>query len=160
MNSSSTFISYAHEPESRAVARTLATRLRRDGVPVWLDEWELQPGEEWQSRVKAALEESKTILAIISKSSIKPEWLQSELEDALAQNKVVIPVLNEKAGFSDIPEFLKDRQAVAPLDDDHAYQQLLKALGISDLTPDDSDGDDLDNLSFLQRLLKYAANAA
>ena len=160
MNSSSTFISYAHEPESRAVARALATRLRRDGVPVWLDEWELQPGEEWQSRVKAALEESKTILAIISKSSIKPEWLQSELEDALAQNKVVIPVLNEKAGFSDIPEFLKDRQAVAPLDDDHAYQQLLKALGISDLTPDDSDGDDLDNLSFLQRLLKYAANAA
>ena len=37
----------------------LATRLRRDGVPVWLDEWELQPGEEWQSKVKAALEESQ-----------------------------------------------------------------------------------------------------
>ena len=160
MNSSSTFISYAHEPESRAVARALARRLRRDGVPVWLDEWELQPGEEWQSRVKAALEESKTVLAIVSKSSLDSEWLQSELKDALAQNKVVIPVLNEKAGFSDIPEFLKDRQAVAPLDDEHSYQQLLKALGVSASAPDDSDGDDLDNLSFLQRLLKYATNAA
>ena len=158
MNSSPTFISYAHEPESRAVARALATRLRRDGVPVWLDEWELQPGEEWQSKVKAALEESKIVLAIVSKSSLEPEWLQSELKDALAENKVVIPVLNEKAGFNDIPECLKDRQAVAPLDDDHAYQQLLKALRISDSAPDD--GDDIDNLSFLQRLLKYAANAA
>ena len=158
MNSSPTFISYAHEPESRAVARALATRLRRDGVPVWLDEWELQPGEEWQSKVKAVLKESKTILAIVSKSSLESEWLQSELKDALAQNKVVIPVLNDKAGFSDIPEWLRDRQAVTPLDDDHAYQQLLKALGVSDSTP--SDGDDIDNLSFLQRLLKYAANAA
>ncbi len=40
MNSSPAFISCAHEPESRAVARALATRLRRDGVPEWLDEWE------------------------------------------------------------------------------------------------------------------------
>ncbi len=158
MNSNPAFIAYAHEPESRTVARALATRLLRDGVPVWLDEWELQPGEEWQSKVKAALEESKTVLAIVSKSSLEPEWLQSELKDALAQNKVVIPVLNEKAGFNDIPECLKDRQAVAPLDDDHAYQQLLKALRISDSAP--NDGDDIDNLSFLQRLLKYAANAA
>ena len=79
-------------------------RLRRDGAPVWLDEWELQPGEEWQSKVKAVLKESKTILAIISKSSLEPEWVQSELKEALAQNKVVIPVLNEKVGFSDIPE--------------------------------------------------------
>ena len=160
MNSSPAFIAYAHEPESRAVARTLATRLRRDGVPVWLDEWELQPGEEWQSKVKVALEESETVLAIVSESSLDSEWLQSELKDALAQNKVVIPVLNEKAGFRDIPECLRDRQAVTPLDDDYAYQQLLKALGISDSAPDDSDGDDLDNLSFLQRLLKYATNAA
>ena len=158
MNSRPVFISYAHEPESRALARALATRLRRDGVSVWLDEWELQPGEEWQSKVKAALEESKTILAIVSKSSLESEWLQSELKCALAQDKVVIPVLNEKAGFSDIPEWLRDRQAVTPLDDDYAYQQLLKALGGADPAPDDSD--DLDNLSFVQRLLKYAANAA
>ena len=34
MNSSPAFISYAHDPESRA----LATRLRQDGAPVWLDE--------------------------------------------------------------------------------------------------------------------------
>lgn len=125
MNSSPAFISYAHDPESRA----LATRLRRDGAPVWLDEWELQPGEEWQAKVEAVLKESKTILAIISKSSLESEWVQSELKEALAQNKVVIPVLNEKVGFSDISECLKDRQAVAPLDDDYAYQQLLKALG-------------------------------
>lgn len=54
------------------------------------------------------------------------------------------------------PNDLKDRQAVAPLDDDYAYQQLLKALGEADPAPDD----DIDNLPFLQRLLKYAANAA
>ena len=65
---------------------------------------------------------------------------------------------NEKVGFSDIPEYLKDRQAVAPLDDDYAYQQLLKALGGADLALNDSD--DIDSLPFLQRLLKYAANAA
>ena len=115
----------------------------------------MQPGEEWQSKVEAVLKESKTILAIISKSSLESEWVQSELKEALVQNKVVIPVLNEKVGFSDIPECLKARQAVAPLDDDYAYQQLLKALGGAD--PAD---DDIDNLPFLQRLLKYAANAA
>ena len=159
MNSSPAFISYAHEPGKPS--RRPSPRYAPPAGMAFLygsTSGNCNPVRNGSRKSRLFSRSPKPFWPLFSQSSFEPEWLQSELKDALAQNKVVIPVLNEKAGFSDIPECLRDRQAVAPLDDDHAYQQLLKALGVSASASDD--GDDIDNLSFLQRLLKYAANAA
>jgi len=35
----------SHSSKDKAVVRALAERLRRDGLRVWFDEWEIQPGD-------------------------------------------------------------------------------------------------------------------
>ena len=35
----------SHSSKDKAVVRAVAERLRADGLRVWLDEWELKPGE-------------------------------------------------------------------------------------------------------------------
>ncbi len=146
------FISYAHEPKSRRAATELAARLRRDGLPVWMDQWEVKPGQMWKSAMESALQEANTVLAIVGKSK-GSRMLEKELKAALEQEKTVIPVLTEEADFDDIPEMIRDRQAVAPTNDKNAYRQLLWALGKSKPEPDD-----LDSLTFWQRMKRYIIN--
>jgi TIR domain len=35
----------SHSSKDKAVVRELAARLRSDGLRVWFDEWEIQPGD-------------------------------------------------------------------------------------------------------------------
>ena len=148
-----TFISYAHEPKSRRAATELATRLRRDGVLIWMDQWELKPGQIWQPAIESALQQAKTVVAIVGSSERSRSMLEKELQAALEQEKTVIPVLTEDADFDDIPEIIRDRQAVAPTNDKNAYLQLLWALGKSK-----PESDDLDTLTFWQRMKRYIIN--
>ena len=39
------FLSHCHRSIDNAVVRAVAQRLRRDGLPVWPDAWELGPGD-------------------------------------------------------------------------------------------------------------------
>ncbi len=151
--SDSTFIAYAHEPGSRRAATKLAERLRRDGVEVWLDQWSLRPGEPWKPAVSSALERASAVVVIVGSAERSRGMLETELRAALDANKIVIPVLTEDADFDDIPEAIRDRQAVAPSSDEFAYRQLLRALGKRP-----SDPDDLESLTLVQRLRRYIAN--
>jgi hypothetical protein len=147
------FISYAHEPETRRAAVQLAERLRKDGVNVWFDQWNLQPGQPWEPAINTALEQASAILAIVGKSDRSKGMLKKELEVAIKANKAIIPILTDDADFNDIPESIRDRQAVAPNSGRPAYLQLLRALG-----KETSDTDDIDSLTFIQRLRRYLAN--
>lgn len=149
----SAFIAYAHEPHSQRAATALAKRLRRDGVSVWIDQWDLQPGQEWRPAIESALQKAGAVLAIIGKSDYMQGMLKNELQAAINQRKTVIPVLTEGASFSDIPEIIAERQAVFSTDDENAYRKLLGALGISRPDPDE-----LEDLSLYERLRRYVAN--
>lgn len=149
----SVFISYAHEPDTRLAATQLAERLRNDGVKIWLDQWDLQPGERWEPAINEALEQASTVLAIISKSDRSKGMLTKEIDAAIKANKPIIPVLTDEADFDDIPESIRDRQAVAPNSGRPAYLQLLHALG-----KENPDPDGLESLTFIQRLRRYLAN--
>jgi hypothetical protein len=35
----------SHSSKDKPVVRELANRLKQDGLRVWLDEWEIQPGD-------------------------------------------------------------------------------------------------------------------
>jgi len=36
----------SHSSKDKAVVRPLAERLRKDGLKVWFDEWEIKPGDQ------------------------------------------------------------------------------------------------------------------
>jgi hypothetical protein len=80
-------------------------------VHVWLDEWELQPGDSLHGVIGAALEKTAFVGVVISPNSIKSKWVQRELQAALArevnQGKTfVIPLLYKSVT---LPTFLADK---------------------------------------------------
>lgn len=51
------FLSHAHK--DREFALRLAGDLKRAGLHVWLDQWDLRPGESIATAVEQALQESR-----------------------------------------------------------------------------------------------------
>ena len=77
------FISYNQADAEIAVA--LATQLRLVGTDVWLDAWEIKPGDSIPGRVNQALEYVDTVVVVWSASASASRWVGAELEAALAR---------------------------------------------------------------------------
>ena len=45
----------SHSAKDKAVVRAVAQRLRGDGLRVWLDEWEIRPGDSIAPRISLDL---------------------------------------------------------------------------------------------------------
>ena len=100
-----------HSSKDKSFVRRLANELSQLSVHVWLDEWELQPGDSLHGVIGAALEKTAFVGVVISPNSIKSKWVQRELQAALArevnQGKTfVIPLLYKSVT---LPTFLADK---------------------------------------------------
>jgi hypothetical protein len=98
------FVSYAHADRSFCLRlREQLSRLVRKGlIGVWYDR-DLLPGDEWDARVKAALDEAWIVLLLISLEFLASENCAREMEIALERQKsagvIVIPVPLTKRGW-------------------------------------------------------------
>jgi hypothetical protein len=51
----------SHSAKDKEVVCTVAERLRADGVRVWLDEWEIRPGDSIPAKIEDGLEHSRVL---------------------------------------------------------------------------------------------------
>src|SRR5438552_17611668 len=56
----------SHGAKDKAVVRDVAERLRKDGVKVWLDEWEIKPGDSIPAKIEEGLERSRVLVLCMS----------------------------------------------------------------------------------------------
>src|SRR5688572_11655169 len=89
------FLSYSSK--DRGEVRSLAERLRGDGVRVWFDEWELKPGDHIQARIEDALEKSRVLVLCMSANAFGSDWTQLEagvfrFRDPLNRERRFLPV--------------------------------------------------------------------
>jgi len=124
------FICYSRKDEDFVLK--LAANLKSRGVPIWLDQWEISSGANWNRTIEKALEESTRLLLILSTSSVTSDEVQCEWLSAIDENKVVIPILYQPCH---IPHRLKPIQYIdftsRDPDNEEAVGQILKALGIA-----------------------------
>lgn len=105
----SIFISYSTK-DSEFVER-LSIELVKERIHVWLDKWEMQPGDSLIDKIQSALTESSYLLVVLSKNSIDSEWCKKELNAGLMRELdekkvVVIPILLDDCK---IPLLLKEK---------------------------------------------------
>jgi hypothetical protein len=86
----------------------LAASLRQAGVSVWLDAWELMPGDSVKERIAEATTSSDVLVVFLSRHSVNSPWLRRELTTAAASELrdravTLIPVLIEDCDIP--PEF-------------------------------------------------------
>lgn len=122
------FVSYVREDQT--LVERLIAELREHGVPVWLDQEDLRPGQRWKREISRAIAEGGAFLAVFSEQSENRDrsFMRSELLDAVAELRLrardrtwFVPVVLSLCSIPDLPigggETLRDLQYVALYED-------------------------------------------
>jgi formylglycine-generating enzyme required for sulfatase activity len=122
------FICYAREDQDFVLK--LATNLKARGAPVWLDQWDIPPGADWDRTIDEALDGCARFLIVLSPAVDSLE-VRGELHAALKKNKPIVPVLYRPCNVPRqlLPIQYVDFTAHGP-DDETALRQVTRALGV------------------------------
>lgn len=152
---SSVFLSHSHV--DKETARRIAVDLRRSGHAVWFDEAEMRVGDSLIERLGDGLEDVDYVAVLISRASLKSEWVKREIQVALSREvvekrAVVLPLLLERV---ELTGFIRDKFCADFTDDAFygtALKCLLDALGPATALPTASE----DELEILREQLEQA----
>ena len=73
----------SHSSKDKPAVRKLATRLRQDGVRVWFDEWNIEPGDSIPLKVEQGLEDSQALVLVMSRNAFGSDWVDLERHTAM-----------------------------------------------------------------------------
>ena len=85
------FLSYSRTDSEFALR--LSEDLKAAGAAIWLDQTDIDPGEEWDLAVERALLDCPRMLVILSPVSVVSPNVRDEISFALKKRKTIIPVL-------------------------------------------------------------------
>lgn len=134
----------SHNSKDKPSVEFLATKLEDTAkLRVFLDKWNLIPGDPWQEDIEKAMDRSKSVVIFLGPSGIGG-WHNEEMRSALdkrVKKKIyrVVPVLLPNAGIPEegtIPTFLSRLTWVDfnnGLNDDNAFSRLI--AGIKGIPP-------------------------
>lgn len=125
------FICYSRTDERFVI--DLATKLKNVGVPVWLDQWDIPDGANWDKTIEDAIISCPKLIVVLSPAAVESDEVQSEWHKALKEKKKVIPILYKTC---EIPRRLDLLQRIdftsGRTDDNIAFNRVLKALGMEE----------------------------
>jgi hypothetical protein len=92
----------SHSSRDKSTVRDIATRLANDGLRVWLDEWEIKPGDSIPAKIEEGLEASRALILCMSANTFGSDWAQLEggtfrFRDPLNRERRFIPVRLDNA---------------------------------------------------------------
>ena len=73
----------SHSSKDKPAVRELAQRLKADGLRVWFDEWEIKPGDMIGLKIEQALEQSRTLVLVMSANAFASDWVTLERHTAI-----------------------------------------------------------------------------
>lgn len=133
----------SHSSKDKAVVRPLAERLRKDGLNVWLDEWEIKPGDSIPAKIEEGLECSRVLVLCMSAHAFGSDWAQLEsstfrFRDPLNEQRRFIPLRLDDAPIKgSLAQFLYINWRSA--DREQEYAKLLGACRNPQTWPKQSD---------------------
>jgi hypothetical protein len=123
------FICYARKDKDFVLQ--LAKKLKDQGVPVWLDLWDIPYGVNYRREIDRAISSCARMLLVLSPAAVDSEEVQSEWDKALNDGRVVIPLLHQTC---EIPYRLRLIQRIdftsRNIEDNIAFNDVLVALGM------------------------------
>jgi hypothetical protein len=121
----STKIFISHSGGDRQWVRDFAAALRSQGSEVWLDEWQLRPGEPIQKGLEKGLRESDVVAFIVTPESVHRGSFLFELGAAIGMGKRAVPIVGDDVLSSDLPSPLRARFALRKESPDETAKKLL-----------------------------------
>jgi hypothetical protein len=129
------FLSHASEDKERFVM-DFARQLRENGVDVWLDQWEMKPGDSLVDKIfEEGLKEARAVIIVLSTTSVQKPWVREELNasvvNRISRGTKLIPVVIDEC---EVPESLRSTvwQKVDSLED---YSRVCSESCLRSLIP-------------------------
>jgi hypothetical protein len=117
----------SHSSRDKELAANLAKDLIQRGIDVWIDVWEMNPGDSLLKKIENEIMQATHFMVLLTPHSLESEWVQKEIEIALKDTIIgqcrIIPVLYD-IDYKDVPEVLRDFVQVNLRN----YKKGLKAL--------------------------------
>lgn len=100
----------AHATEDKAMVRPLAEFLMANGIEVWFDEWEIEPGDSLRQKMEGGLSAMTHFVPVLTPISIVKPWVAKEIDVGLVrqvggESKFVPVVIGVE--HSDLPPFIQ-----------------------------------------------------
>jgi hypothetical protein len=96
------FISYSRK-DSAAFVDELVLGLEDRGFTPILDRHDIKPGEPWEARLSGLIEQSDTVVFVVSPQAVRSERCDWEIDKTLAFSKRLLPVIHKSVPDSEIP---------------------------------------------------------
>ncbi len=118
------FLSHASEDKERFVI-PFATALRAKGIDVWVDRWEMLPGDSLIQKIfEEGIKEASAVIVVLSAISVRKPWVREEIDTA-AVNRInngskLIPIVLDDCMIPQVLqttlwEKVKDHHNIAPV---------------------------------------------
>jgi hypothetical protein len=87
----------SHSTKDKPTAKAIATRLKKDGLRVWFDAWEIRPGDSIPAKIEEGLEASRVLVLCMSAHAFGSDWASLEastfrFRDPLNKERRFIPL--------------------------------------------------------------------
>jgi WD40 repeat protein len=121
----------SHSSKDKPIVHALAERLRSDGLRVWLDDWEIHPGDSIPAKLEEGLEQSRVLVLCMSANAFSSDWSQLEagtfrFRDPLNKERRFVPLrLDDSRIKGALAQFLYINWL--PSDRQQEYAKLLEA---------------------------------
>jgi glucose-1-phosphate thymidylyltransferase len=121
------FISYSRK--NVAFVERLAKDLQTAGMKVWYDVSDLEVGKRWATEIESAIQQSQYFIIILSRDSVKSEWVEIEFLSAKKYKLKIIPLLLQSC---DLPMWCINLQYIDVQGKNYKlrFSDLKKALDI------------------------------
>lgn len=125
----------SHTSIDKPFVEKLARDLKRIGVNVWFDKWEIKVGDSIILKIEEGIWENEFLGIVLSPEALNSEWVKNELKTALALQKetkkvFILPIYYRNC---EIPDFLIDRKfADFRTEYENGFKELASIFGISE----------------------------
>ena len=138
------FISHASEDKA-AIARPIYAACEKLGLKAFLDEDHIAWGQSFTKKINTALGSARTILAVVSSSSVTKEWPLAEMNTALGfevdGKKNVIAVMVGRPDLSHLP-LMRGKRWIDWNGDPGAVAKILFGVVKGNADDDEEDEDE------------------
>lgn len=114
----------SHSSLDAVLAKDIKNRLLKSGLTVFVSSDELKTGDDWPEEIRKAILDSREMAVLMTKSSMKSSWVQSEWGSAWVLGKKIVPITSG-IEFSDLPERLLSKEGI-DLDDIEKYVKQVE----------------------------------
>ncbi|MFB6187215.1 MAG: toll/interleukin-1 receptor domain-containing protein [Halobacteriaceae archaeon] len=135
------FISHVTEDEDR-IQTTLVSDLINSGIPYFLSDEDIAPGEDWLDRLDQATSRASCGIVVLTENSLDSAWVWYETGILQGLNKPIYPLLLDDIDMSTIPEFISQKQVSETTDEiveslEEEVREFGQIAEATDFDPDD-----------------------